>query len=362
MTPLQPSLGMVLKTSKGVHQSCLYGYRFSLRKQSIIKRFADCTPVHFITHVKHLPAESLLMLWGSHPVPSGVPKGVQIIRIEDGFLRSVGLGADLVQPLSLVADRNGIYYDATCLSDLERLLQHTEFSIELIERASQLRCKIIEHRLTKYSVGSGNWHRSSSLVPKGCRVLLVAGQVETDASIRYGASGIRTNIGLLKAVRQANPDAYILYKPHPDVVAGLRSVGQGENQAEHWCNEVLPDVSMGELLTEVDEVHVMTSLTGFEALLRGKPVICYGQPFYSGWGLTKDIIPFSRRTRPLSLDMLVAGSLILYPMYLSKSTGKVTSPECALDDLLAWRDKNQDHLSTSRKIARVVIKRFFSLP
>jgi capsular polysaccharide export protein len=362
MTTQQSHIGSLLKTIKGIHQSSLYAYGFSLRKQSIIKRFTGSTTVHFLKHVKHLPAESSLLLWGSHPVPSGVPKRVQIIRIEDGFLRSVGLGADLVQPISLVADNQGIYYDARYPSDLEHLLQHTEFSMELIERASLLRRKITEYKLTKYSVGVGSWHRSSTLLSKGQKVILVAGQVETDASIRYGACEIRTNLALLKAVRQANPEAFILYKPHPDVVAGLRCAGQGENQVKHWSNEVLTNVSIGFLLTEVDEVHVMTSLTGFEALLRDKPVTCYGHPFYSGWGLTKDINPLSRRTRQLSLEMLVAGSLILYPMYLSKSTGKLTSPECALDELLAWRDKNQNQLSMSRQISRIVIKRFFSQP
>lgn len=346
----------------GNRHSCLYAYGFSLRKQPIIQRFAGNATVHFVTQVTHLPAESSLLLWGSHPVPPGVPEGMQIIRLEDGFLRSVGLGADLVQPLSLVADRRGIYYDSTHPSDLEHLLQHTEFSSELIERAAQLRRRIIEHRLTKYSVGHGNWHRFSAPLKKGQKVILVAGQVETDASIRFGAPGIKTNIGTLQAVRQANPEAYILYKPHPDVVAGLRNTGQGEEQAAYWCNEVLPDVSMGELLTEVDEVHVMTSLTGFEALLRRKPVTCYGQPFYSGWGLTTDIIPVSRRTRPLTLDMLVAGALVLYPMYTSRNTDKLTSPENALDELLIWREKTQNSISPGRKVARFVIKSFFSQP
>ena len=38
-------------------------------------------------------------------------------------------------------------------------------------------------------------------------------------------------------------------------------------------------------------METMTSLAGFEALLRGKPVTTHGQPFYAGWGLTEDICP-----------------------------------------------------------------------
>ena len=362
MKPQKPLSGIVSHTSDDCSDSMLYAYGFSLRKQPIIRRFAGNRKVRFISQVAHLPSGSSLLLWGSHPVPSGLTQGVQIIRLEDGFLRSVGLGADLIQPLSLAVDRSGIYYDATRPSDLEQLLQTAAFSPELLERASQLRSRIVEHRVTKYSVGSKSWHRSPELLETGQRVLLIAGQVETDASIQFGAPEIKTNIGLLQAVKEAEPDAYIVYKPHPDVAAGLRARGQGEEKVHQWCNEIVSDVSMGELLTAVDEVHVMTSLTGFEALLRGKHVTCYGQPFYSGWGLTKDMEPVSRRTRQLSLDMLAAGALILYPIYVSRKTGKVTTPENVLDELLAWKENNLRRLSVSRKMARFFIKNLFSQP
>jgi len=129
----------------------------------------------------------------------------------------------------------------------------------------------------------------------------------------------------------------VIYKPHPDVVAGLRRNGADEADAARWCDEVLVDVAMGALLPSVDEVHTITSLSGFEALLRGKKVVCHGQPFYAGWGLTEDLWPLARRTRRLSLDELVAGALILYPTYVSRTTGRFTTPERALDELLAWR-------------------------
>jgi capsular polysaccharide export protein len=72
----------------------------------------------------------------------------------------------------------------------------------------------------------------------------------------------------------------------------------------------------------VDEVHVNTSLAGFEALLRGKQVTTYGVPFYAGWGLTRDLGPVpARRTARRSLDELVAAALLLYPRYLDPITG-----------------------------------------
>jgi len=143
-------------------------------------------------------------------------------------------------------------------------------------------------------------------------------------------------MGLLRAVREANPDAHVLYKPHPDVLAGMRIKGQDEDRALQWCHEQINNIPMGTLLPQVDEVHTLTSLAGFEALLRGKKVTCYGQPFYAGWGLTTDILPVARRTRTLTLSELVSGALILYPTYIARRSGTLTTPEQALDDLLVW--------------------------
>jgi capsular polysaccharide export protein len=143
--------------------------------------------------------------------------------------------------LSWVLDRRGIYYDATRPSDLEVLLQTSDFDQHLLARAQALRDRLVASRLTKYNVGRACWVRPPSTrgprrnppggcvcgcelrlpsIPPGASVILVPGQVESDASLAYGAPGIRRNLDLLRAVRAANPDAYVIYKPHPDVVAG----------------------------------------------------------------------------------------------------------------------------------------------
>ena len=293
--------------------------------------------VVFIASAADVPAGGVLVVWGMKPIVGEPAPDVRIVRLEDGFLRSVGLGADLIRPVSWVVDSRGIYYDATRPSDLEHLLTEAEFSPEMINRAALLQERIVAEGLTKYNIGAAGWQRPSGVG----KVILVPGQVESDASLAYGAPNIRTNIGLLKAVRQANPQEYIIYKPHPDVLAGLRAKGAGEDEALRWCDELVTDAAMGDLLMAVDEVHVLTSLTGFEALLRGKSVTCYGQPFYSGWGLTKDIVPIPRRARRLSVDELVAGALIEYPVYLSRMSDALITPEQALDELLAWQDQGR---------------------
>jgi capsular polysaccharide export protein len=302
--------------------------------------------------MQDVPAGATLAVWGRNPLAGELPEGVKTLRLEDGFLRSVGLGADLVRPLSWVMDGRGIYYDATAPSDLEHLLQTARYDEAMLARAKVLRQSIVEHGLTKYNVGLAAWRR-----PEGAkRVVLVPGQVESDASLAWGAPGLSQNLDLLRTVREANPQAHLVYKPHPDVVAGLRSQGRGEDAAARWCDEVVVDVAMGELLPQVDEVHTLTSLTGFEALLRGKQVVCYGQPFYAGWGLTQDALPAARRTRRLTLDELVAGVLIGYPTYVSRTTGRFTTPERALEELLLWQKSGSAGLPWWRKPLRWMLR------
>ena len=343
--------------------SKLYAPGFSFWKKPIIRDFCRGSHVVFCKSLDDVPEGAAVLVWGVRQeealavrASNGRRVGA-VIRLEDGFVRSVGLGVDLIRPISWVMDRKGIYYDATRPSELEEILQDASFDEDLLQRAESLRERVVASRLTKYNVGGGGWQR-----PDGAhRVILVTGQVESDASIAYGAPegicSVRRNMDLLRAVRLDNPGAYVVYKPHPDVIAGLRIQGADENSALQWCDEQVLDVPMGDLLGLVDEVHVMTSLAGFEALLRGKRVCCYGQPFYSGWGLTVDKAPpVERRTRRLSLNELVAGALILYPTYVSLSTRQFTTPEGALDELQALRERGASELPWWRRLLRLVLR------
>jgi capsular polysaccharide export protein len=298
-------------------------------KQPIARRFLAGSELQFLADAG-TPGYARVV-WGRGPAgePGGGPP---LLRVEDGFLRSVGLGADWVTPLSWVIDGCGMYYDATAPSDLERLLERGGFDAGTLDRARALREAIVAAGITKYNVGAGAWQR-----PAGEQeVILVPGQVENDASITWGAPGVRTNLGLLQAVREAHPGSWIVYKPHPDVLAGKRPGHADVEASRRWCDEVVSDVPIHRLFEQVDQVHVLTSLAGFEALLRGLPVSCHGSPFYAGWGLTTDRLAHPRRTRRLALDELVAGALIAYPTYVSRTTGAFTTPERALFELANW--------------------------
>lgn len=329
---------------------CAHG--FSMRKRPLVRQFCQRNDVRFVSQAAQVPDGADLLLWGGAEPPVGLSDSVRVVRLEDGFIRSVGLGADLVRPLSWVVDTQGIYFDSRQPSALETLLQTTHFSAESLERAAKLRQLLVEHGISKYNLAGQTWHRP----PGRASVVLVVGQVETDASIRCGARDISTNLALLQTVRQSRPDAWVIYKPHPDVVAGLRSAGARENEAAQWCDETLPSASMAQLLPLVDEVHVITSLTGFEALLRGVPVCCHGQPFYAGWGLTSDRHPVQRRTRRLTLDELVAGALLHYPVYLLPGGSQPCAPEEAIGALVQLKQRAPD-LPMWRRALRPLLAR-----
>ncbi len=268
-----------------------------------------------------------LMVWAGKTTPALDAAGA--VRVEDGFLRSRGLGADLVPPLSLVLDDLGIYYDPHRESRLERLITAAcDLPPDARARADALRAALIAAGLTKYNLGGA---ALSAALPKGLRIL-VPGQVEDDASIRQGAGTITTNLALLAAARAAPPDAVILYNPHPAVEAGLRAGAVPD--AATLADAVLTRTDPVAALAAVDTVWTMTSALGFEALLRGLPVTCTGQPFYAGWGLTTDLgPPLPRRSARPDLTALVHAALIAYPRYFDPLTRRPCPPEVILDRL-----------------------------
>ena len=216
---------------------------------------------------------------------------------------------------------------------MEHILQHTDFSFAEIERAGRLAAQIRAQGISKYNVGRGVFSEDTlrcveQARASGKKIILVPGQVANDASLIKGCADICDDGELLVAVRKAAPDDFILYKPHPDVVSG-------NEQGYNWKNDkiadrIVVDSDINICLAQADAVHTMTSLTGFEALLRGLTVVTYGGPFYAGWGLTQDRLQFSRRSRRLTLEALVAGALIRYPRYYHYEGNRFVTPEQAL--------------------------------
>ncbi len=342
------------------------GFGISWWKRSLVRHYlrAPGNQVHFYQRAAAIPAgldpaSTRMLVWGLRDTPAlrarAAACGYPIWRMEDGFLRSVGLGTDLTTPVSQVIDSRGIYFDPHQPSDLEQLLAETPFQADELARARALRTQLLATRLSKYNVGNRDRPLAHRAKP-GQTIILVPGQVEGDAAIRLGCRDIDTNAGLLAAVRRYRPDAYILYKPHPDVLSGNRR-GNSVAPDPASFDQLINDTGIATCLELADEVHTLTSLVGFEGLLRGKTVVTYGLPFYAGWGLTVDRHRIARRNRQLSLDELVAGVLIRYPRYINIASGEFTTPERAVERLgqaLAVRTVKPLRHNVVARLARTV--------
>ncbi|MBR6876488.1 MAG: capsular polysaccharide biosynthesis protein [Neisseriaceae bacterium] len=334
----------------------VYCVGMSLWRQSVVKPFLRCpaTRLHFVSSVKklqtfRLPENSKIVMWGQGKKEIeqfAAQQQLPLLHMEDGFIRSVGLGSNLVPALSLVLDNLGIYFNATQTSRLENILQNQVFSDNDLITAKVLQQQLLQNNISKYNVGSADFRLPESA--KNKKVILVPGQVEDDASIRFGAPNIHKNADLLMAVRKDNPDAFIIYKPHPDVVSGNRIGHIPEHITTEFADLTVPEIDILSCLNAADEVHTMTSLTGFEALLRDKKVVCYGLPFYAGWGLTEDKLNLPRRTRRLTLPELLAGTLMYYPIYVNHDLARRIDAQTAIKLLAQQKHQNQHNTTLQR--------------
>ncbi|MDP1370057.1 capsular polysaccharide biosynthesis protein [Acinetobacter lwoffii] len=299
------------------------------------------------------------LAWGKKAQRLKDQNYLNVITVEDGFIRSVGLGATLIRPCSLVFDDVGIYYDATKPSGIENLLNQVNLTEQQLQRARDLQQKLIDLNISKYNVGESRPLKR----PQHSRVLLVVGQVEDDMSIQLGGIGIKTNLDLLKQVRGDHPDSYIIYKPHPDVQTGLRVGKISDQDMLTYANRVELNTSILECFEICDEVHTITSLSGFEALIRGLKVYCYGLPFYAGWGLTQDLYSSQRRNnKNVTLETLLYVTLVEYPTYNLPHTQASGIPLVRPEDVIAYiksqLDQPLDHDHQYKRVLLQLYKKF----
>jgi capsule polysaccharide export protein KpsC/LpsZ len=260
-----------------------------------------------------------------------VRQRVAFFRIEDGFIRSVGLGAGLVAGASYVLDSRGIYYDSRRASDLEVLLQTQQLTDEQLERGRGLLRMLVDLRVSKYNLPE----RTASLPrPADREAVLVVGQVADDASIRSSVSTTldcqrspNINRDLLVYARQRHPGAVIAYKPHPDVASGLRRGQIPRSEVGSLADHCLEHTDIVDAIDWCDRVETVSSLAGFEALVRGKAVATHGTPFYAGWGLTEDHGEFARRSRRVGLEAMVYLLLVEYSICYHPAHRRICTPE-----------------------------------
>ncbi|WP_201556056.1 hypothetical protein [Psychrobacter immobilis] len=203
---------------------------------------------------------------------------LDIFFLEDGFIRSGPDYESGAPPLSIVMDSQAPYFDTTRPNDLTDLIANFDFQQNNYDEvlAQEMLDYYVSHRVSKY-----NHQPYVDVAPiygtKDKERILVLGQVPHDDSLKYGGGEGITLLDVVKKAIKENPDAQIIVKPHPmtldnpDIVSTL---------IELDCLILTQSIHLVDALETIDHVYTITSLGGFEALLRGKKVTVLGRPFY----------------------------------------------------------------------------------
>lgn len=283
------------------------------------------------------------MAWGGR-IGSKITKAIATARLlphwrlEDGFLRSVGLGKSGSLPLSIVADDLGLSTDASVASRLERLIIGADDADAGL--GASVREAIVNHGLSKYNHLP---HDEPTFAGNGKRRVLLVDQVRGDVSVPRSLGSEKSFETMLNDALSSG--AHCIVRTHPDVIAGYRRGYLTEMAAGRPGVTLSAEpVSAAAILKVVDEVWTVASQFGFDALLRGVPVRCYAAPFYSGWGLTEDRmsekarrIVARRRTVTRSVDHLAAAAFVHYPIYRNPETWEAADVFQTIDAIVAGR-------------------------
>ncbi|MBR4423980.1 MAG: capsular polysaccharide biosynthesis protein, partial [Mailhella sp.] len=241
--------------------------------------------------------------------------GIPYITLEGGFLRSLSPGTDSgAFSLSLIADKKGIYYDAGAPSDLEDLLNNRGWeSPDLLDSARKAMDLILAHGLSTFNhapdAGPGMLGDGSK------RRLLVIDQPPGDLSVSCGMADGQSFLRMLEDAASRR-NVSVTVAASPEILQG-NTPGHLARTAEKLGIRYLSRmVSPLSLLKQADEVYCVSSQMGFEALLLGKPVHCYGMPFYAGWGATDDILSCPRRKARRTVLEIFTAAYMLYSRYI----------------------------------------------
>lgn len=255
-------------------------------------------------------------------------------QLEDGFLRSYHTG-DLSPLLALIVDKSGVYYESRCASDLETMINEVSLdSLDIMTQVKLSRDAILKFQLSKYNHAPDL--NDGVLMSNDLARVLVVDQTYGDMSVVCGAASEASFTDMLHAALIENPTAMIYVKTHPEVSAGRKRGYLTEIQNSERVVVVRDKVNAIDLIQKMNKVYVVTSTMGFEALLCGKPVVCFGVPWYAGWGVTddrvKDSSAWARRTKKRTVDELFGAAYLHYTRYLNPFTHERGS----ILDVIEW--------------------------
>lgn len=288
----------------------------------------------------------LFVQWGITPNPAKTrhrslarEMGKPVLIVEDGFLRSVGIGLSGEPGLSIIVDDTTAYYDATKPSRLARRLESGPGLTDAEQsRSENVIERIVKARLSKYN------HAPDIPLQVGRperRKLLLVDQREGDQSVVSGLADAQTFNRMVADVMRERQGWDIIVKQHPDAITGgKKSYLNRETLAFARDRDDIHfidfDCNPFALLDIVEEVYVVASGLGFEALMAGKSVHCYGMPFYAGWGVTTDKMALSSRTRTRTVPEIFHYAYIEASRYYSPDL----NGRCEIEDLISYLENS----------------------
>lgn len=263
--------------------------------------------------------------------------GRPIVIVERGFLHSQGSPPINGLGLSIILDDTTAYYDATKVSRLQCLLQDAPaLTPEQLLRSRQAITRIVKGRISTYN------HAPSVPLKIGAperKKILLLDQKIGDPAVTHGLSAESTFQRMLQDAIHERPDCDIIIKQFTSK-ENTQSKGYFTEErlafAQYTDNLFVINFEINpySLFDLVDEVYTVTSDTGFEALMAGKIVHCYGMPFYAGWGLTRDKIFLEGRTRKRSLEEVFYFAYIESSRYLHPDLQERVELEELLDCII----------------------------
>lgn len=347
----------------------IYAFNVAKWKRPLLKKYFKKDVIKYISLSEELRTSNkvrvnklllkrtVFLVWGMKEpydlIPFAEQWEIPIWRVEDGFVRSIGLGSDKCLPYSLCIDKTGIYFNSKTPSDLELLILSNKDFIKKsdINKAKTLIERIKSSGISKYNNGRLAYELSSY---SNRSKIIVIGQVEDDQSIIFGTKTPLTNVDMIKTAIEENPDADIYFKPHPDYIKSSRKIISDYSEFDD-VYMIPSEVPLNSIFSQVDQVYTISSLGGFEALLHGKKVTVLGCPFYSGWGLTDDRYTVERRNVSVDIETLFAAAYMIYPRYLNPQTGQRMSLESVLDEFdksllieQKYRNYRKEHLYNAK--------------
>lgn len=328
----------------GGKDACFFTFSHALFSISYLSIFLG-EAVQFTRKIKGNTVPFTIVGWGHKPTADkardyAAKHNLPYIALEDGFLRSLDLGCKGAQPLSLVVDHTGIYYDATEPSDLENLLNGSGGDLEGQLQSAQHAIEAIKrHDLSKYNHAPRAAERL--LGDASCPRVLILDQTKGDTSVTLGRADAESFTAMLDDAQMRFPTARLFVKTHPDVLAGKKQGYLTEAAKRRGIAIIVQDVSPLSLLAQADVVYTVTSQMGFEALLLAKEVHCFGMPFYAGWGVTHDRLTCPRRIKRRTVEEIFAAAYMLYARYVNPVTAKRCDIHETIRLLAAQRFQNE---------------------